>query len=141
MIQSISFFQTSLMDILNEMDASSWLFSKNPKSDFSRNSKLGFKKTISLILSLGSKSVPNELLDYFQCAQDVPSASAFVQCRSKILPEALEFLLKEFNSRCDPCTCYKGYRLLVIDGSDLQIPTNPEHKNSYFPNFCRDFQV
>ena len=68
MAQSLTFFQTTFMDILDEMDECSWLFSKNPLSDFSRKSKLGFKKTLSIILSLGSKSIPNELLDYFQCA-------------------------------------------------------------------------
>ena len=99
MAQSLTSFQTTFMDILDEMDECSWLFSKNPLSDFSRKSKLGFKKTLSIILSLGSKSIPNELLDYFQCAQDIPSASAFVQSRNKLLPETLEFLFHEFNSR------------------------------------------
>ena len=134
MAQSLTFFQTTFMDILDEMDECSWLFSKNPLSDFSRKSKLGFKKTLSIILSLGSKSIPNELLDYFQCAQDIPSASAFVQSRNKLLPETLEFLFHEFNSRCNPCLSYKGFRLLAIDGSELQTPTNPEDKDSYFPN-------
>ena len=27
---------------------------------------------------------------------------------------------------------YKGYRLLAADGSDIQIPTNPKHEDSYF---------
>ena len=85
MAQSLTFFQTTFMDILDEMDKCSWLFSKNRPSDFSRKLKLGFKKTLSMILSLGSKSIPNELLDYFQCAQDIPSASAFVQSRNKLL--------------------------------------------------------
>ena len=134
MAQSLTFFQTTFMDILDEMDECSWLFSENPLSDFSRKSKLGFKKTLSIILSLGSKSIPNELLDYFQCAQDIPLASAFVQSRNKLLPETLEFLFHEFNSRCNPCLSYKGFRLLAIDGSELQTPTNPEDKDSYFPN-------
>lgn len=129
-----NFFQTTFMDILDEMDECSWLFSKNPQSGFSRKSKLGFKKTLSIILSLGSKSIPNELLDYFLCAQDIPSSSAFVQSRNKLLPETLEFLFHEFNSRCNPCSTYKGFRLLAIDGSELQMPTNPEDKDSYFPN-------
>ena len=131
MNQTTTFFLTTLWEIIDEMNEYSWLFSKNPQRDFSRNSKLGFKKALSIILSFGSKSLPNELLDYFQCAKDIPSASAFVQCREKILPEALNFLFHEFNSRCDYKPTYRGYRLLAIDGSELQIATNPEHKESF----------
>lgn len=131
MKRTTAFFQTTLWKIIDEMNEYSWLFSKNPQSDFSRNSKLGFKKALSIILSFESKSLPNELLDYFQCAKNVPSASAFVQCREKILPEALNFLFHEFNSRCDYNPTYRGYRLLAIDGSELQIATNPEHTESY----------
>lgn len=131
MNRTTSFFQTTLWNIIDEMNDYSWLFSKNPQNDFSRNSKLGFKRALSIILSFGSKSLPNELLDYFQCSQDIPSASAFVQCREKILPEAFNFLLHEFNSRCNYQPAYKGFRLLAIDGSELQIATNPGHKDSY----------
>lgn len=28
---------------------------------------------------------------------------------------------------------YRQYRLLAIDGSDVQIPTNPDDPDSYFP--------
>lgn len=129
-----SFFQSTLLNIIDEMDKYSWLFSKNPQSDFTRKSKIGFKKALSIILSFGCKSTPNELLDYFQCSQNIPSVPAFVQCRNKILPEAFSFLFYEFNSRCNISTLYKGFRLLAVDGSDLQIATNPEHKDSYFPN-------
>lgn len=134
MTHDTSFFQTTFMNILCEMEQYSWLFSKNPRTDFSRKSKLGFKKTISIILSLEGKSISNELLNYFRCTPDVPSASAFVQCRNKILPEAFEFLFKEFNARCDLPLLYKGFRLLAVDGSELQIPTNAEDKDSYFSN-------
>ena len=131
MNRTTAFFQTTLWKIIDEMNEFPWLFSKNPQSDFSRNSKLGFKKALSIILSFGSKSLPNELLDYFHCTKDVPSASAFVQCRDKILPEALNFLFHEFNSRCDYNLTYRGYHLLAIDGSELQIATNAEHKESH----------
>ena len=41
MAPSTSFFQTTFMDILNETNKYSCLFSKNPQSDFSMKSKLG----------------------------------------------------------------------------------------------------
>lgn len=129
-----SFLQSTLLNIIDEMDEYSWLFSKNAQSDFTRKSKIGFKKALSIILSFSSKSTPNELLEFFQCSQDIPSVSAFVQCRNKILPEAFHFLFDEFNSRCNLSSLYKGFRLLAIDGSELQTATNAEHKDSYFPN-------
>lgn len=44
------------------------------------------------------------------------------------------FLFYEFNSYCNILTLCKSFRLLAVDGFDLQIATNPEDKDSYFPN-------
>lgn len=128
-----SFYKNTLWSILDEMETYRWLFAKNPTKDFTRKSKLGFKKSLSFLLSLGNKSLPNELLEFFNCETSTPSASAFVQCRDKILPDALRFLLYEFNSRCDISISkkYKGYRLLAVDGSDVQIATDPNQTDSY----------
>lgn len=77
------------------------------------------------------KSISNELLDYYDCSKQTPSASAFVQCRKKLLPEAMAFLFHEFTTSCDYDKTYKGFRLLAVDGSDIQIPTNREHSDSF----------
>ena len=39
MNQTTTFFLTTLWEIIDEMNEYSWLFSKNPQRDFSRNSK------------------------------------------------------------------------------------------------------
>ena len=122
-----------LDDLIHEMADYAWLFARNPKTDFSRKSKLGFEKTISILLSLGGKSIANELLDFFHCDGNGPSPSAFVQSRDKLLPEALEFLFHEFIRTCTPEKNYHGYRLLAVDGSEVQIPTNPNHADFFFP--------
>jgi hypothetical protein len=64
----------------------------------------------------------------------MPSASAFVQQRSKIKPDALKDIFTGFTDKFtnNPCDCNE-MRLLAVDGSDIQIATNPNDETSYFP--------
>ena len=78
-------------------------------------------------------SLTNELMKRFGCQADLVSASAFVQQRGKILPEAFETIFRLFTETFEAGPLYKGYRLLAVDGSDIQIPTNPQDPESYFP--------
>ena len=78
-------------------------------------------------------SLTNELMKRFGCRTDIASTSAFVQQRGKILPEAFETIFRMFAEESDPSRLYNGYRLFAVDGSDIQIPTNPQDKDSYFP--------
>ncbi len=81
-------------------------------SDFSRKPrKLSFKDTIMLILSMAAKPIREELLDYFDFSFHSPTASAFVQARSKISPDAFRFLFIELN-RHFPTT--KAYMDLIF---------------------------
>jgi hypothetical protein len=45
------------------------------------------------------KSLPNELIDMFKGAEDMPSVSAFVQQRNKLKPEAFEAVFNKFISK------------------------------------------
>lgn len=122
----------TLKKLIRETAAVSWLYSRRPGQDFTRKSKLGFEKTISILLAMEGRSVHNELLEQYNCSESTPSASAFVQCRSKLLPEAVETLFRRFAESYGAERTYKGYRLLAVDGSDIHIPTNPSDLNSYF---------
>lgn len=104
-------------------------FSVNPEKDFTRKSKLGFENTVALLLNMEGKSLCNELLSFFSCSEDTPSASAFVQSRAKLNADTLPFLLKKFSS-CTPKKYFRSYRLFAVDGSSLQIPYNPDHLDS-----------
>ena len=116
-------------------------FVKNPGTDFTRNRKLPLENTIYAILRLGNKSLPNEMLDMFKCSVDMPSVSAFVQQREKIKSSAFKTILSDFNSRTQFNNLYKGYRLLAVDGSSLQIFTNPYDSDTYFPNNGKPFNM
>ena len=85
------YVKNRLLSLIQEMASLPWLFVKNPAADFSRRRKLDFASTIQFILSMENGGLKNELLDYFRFSVDTPSASAFNQQRSKLLPETFPF--------------------------------------------------
>ena len=109
------------------------MFVKNPKRDFTRDRKLPLREMISILLCMEGGSLTNELLRYFKCSKHTASSSAFIQQRQKIKESAFPSLFDLFVKNTDKDRLYKGYRLLAADGSDIQIPTNPNHADSYFP--------
>jgi len=106
-------------------------YCSNPGRDFSRERKLSFKKVVESIIGMGSKGLTNELIDIFNNDPEMPSASAFVQQRSKIKPEAFRDILAGFTEKITEQS--SQLRLLAVDGSDIQIATNPDDEDTYFP--------
>ncbi|MBU3804500.1 MAG: hypothetical protein H9872_07070 [Candidatus Cellulosilyticum pullistercoris] len=83
-----------------------------------------------LLLNMNGNSIYKELLDYCGYTPNIATSSTFVQQRDKILPFAFEFLFHEFNESFKQHKTYKGYRLLAVDGSDLNISNLEEKKMS-----------
>lgn len=108
-------------------------FVQNPKRDFTRNRKLGIEALLSMLLCMEGKSLSCELLNYFGCSPGIISTPGFVQQRAKLLPKALEYIFRKFSDAFHGDRLYRGFRLLATDGSDVQIPTDPTDKESYFP--------
>lgn len=106
-------------------------FVKNPDKDFTRNRKINFENVIHLLLTMGGKSLRDEILEYFQCNVSTVTPSAFIQQRDKILPSALAFLLDEFTNSSADAKKYMGYRLLAVDGSDLNVSYDSEDTTTY----------
>ena len=104
----------------------------NPTRDFSRNRKLPFSSIIKSIIGMESKSLTNELIDIFD-TPSVPSASAFVQQRQKIKPEAFKSIFDGFTFKISKRTKKADMAILAVDGSDVQIPTNADDITSYHP--------
>ena len=63
-----------------------------PEKDFTRKRKLPFEKVLTLLVKMGGHSLRDEMLDSLAFKEKPASVSALVQQRSKILPEALEYL-------------------------------------------------
>lgn len=101
----------------------------NPGRDFSRNRKLSFSTIMKSIIGMESKSLTNELIDSFD-ATDLPSASAFVQQRIKIKPEAFKTVFDRFTFKISKRQ-KDEMAILAVDGSDIHIPTNPDDITSY----------
>lgn len=75
------------------------IFCINPDTDFTRNRKLDFETTMMIVLCMGASPIRDELLKFNDFSIDTPSASAFVQARSKIKPEAFKTLFDGFNTK------------------------------------------
>ena len=97
------------------------LFCENSAVDFTRNRKLNFEATIKNVISMETGSLKDELLKLNDYSVDTPTASAFIQARSKIRVEAFQILFDRFNEKTHKDKLFKGYRLLAIDGSVLPI--------------------
>ena len=88
-----------LMSEIETVANASDKYCSNPGRDFSRKRKLPFKKVVESIIGMGSKGLTNELIDIFNNDPDMPSASAFVQQRNKIKPEAFRDIMAGFTEK------------------------------------------
>ena len=132
MLDRIKLVKRKMDESLEQLCEVSWMFSKQPEKDFTRNRKLPFPKLVSFLLAMEGGTLTTELLKRFGCSLDTASASAFVQQRSKLAPETFPSLFDLFVRKTQPIKLYKGFRLLATDGSDIQIPNNPEHTASHY---------
>lgn len=117
----------SLTRLISELSENPTLFLTNPRTDFTRNRKIDFRKLVGITMNSGGCTMSKELLDYFDFDINTPSVSAYTQQRSKVLPEAFEYLFHSFTQECmTSANTFKGYRLVACDGSNLTIATNPD---------------
>ena len=105
--------RSSLNNLINQLTFDKSNYTRT-SHDHIRTRKLSFKTVITSILQMSGGSINHELLTYFDCAEDTPTAAAFVQQRSKILPEAFETLFhSSYNKFID--LIQRGYRLIFYD--------------------------
>ena len=119
-----------LISEINKVASEPHNYCTNPDTDFTRNRKLSMGKMLQGIIGMESKSLTNELLDLFDASAETPSASAFIQQRDKIRPIAFESIFKNFSKKLMN-SFDNDIPVFAIDGSDIQIPTNPTDTESY----------
>ena len=129
----LSDLKKTLDNCIAELHEIHFMFCKNPESDFTRNRKLSFHDYIQLMLQMQSKSVSNEILDFFEHSLSTPTKSAFTQQRYKLLPEGWDFLFHIFVEQCRTLSdnLYQGYRLLACDGSDVNIARDSSDERNF----------
>ena len=133
MSRQIQAVKEKLNSAITQLCEVSWMFAKDPARNFTRERKLPLREVISILLCMEGGSLSGELLRYFKCSQHTASSSAFIQQRQKINEFAFPSLFDIFVKSIDNPLLYKGYRLFAADGSDIQTPTNPKEKDSFFP--------
>ena len=122
--------KSKLNDIIGDVSLNSEFF-RNPNSDFTRKRKLDFVTTFNAILAMGGKTLDKEIYDIFEFCDSRPSKSALVQRRDKILPEAFVKAFFEYTSQLRKYNKWKGFNLLAVDGSRINIARNPNDSDSY----------
>lgn len=122
-----------LLSLIEKMGLEPSRFCRNPGVDFTRKRKLDFSTLIHFQLSMGAKSLDNELTKYAGLdAGAVVSKSAFFQQRKKLASDPFQYLFYQFNSHFTPIL-YKGkYQLLAADGSSFTYTRNPKDADTYY---------
>ncbi|MGO1469457.1 MAG: IS4 family transposase [Tissierella sp.] len=106
-------------------------------SDFTRNRKMPFNDLIRCILNKEGKTTTMEINNYFKKVnkrEQRVSKQAFSKQRCKLNPEVFKVLNKEYIESIyseNSYKTYKGYILLAIDGTILEIPNTEELRDQY----------
>lgn len=126
--------KSTLWAIVDSMACNLAPFVKNPEKDFSRNRKLGFVQMVHFFLCMESGCINHELLKYFYfLPDDVPTASAFIQQRAKLLPETFHHILKQLNLLFPPKRFMGRYSLIAADECEFNISRNPHDSSTFHP--------
>ena len=110
------------------------------ETDFTRERKVGFVLLVSIILNMVRRSTQLELDDFRE--RFMPESAnltsytkqSFSESRKKLSPKAFTMLndavVREFY-REEGYKTYRGFRLLAIDGSKMEVPDNRETRETY----------
>jgi len=82
---------------ISTISQSASIYAVNPQSDFTRNRKLNLETLMRFLISIQSGTTAHELLKFFDYSTDTITNSGFIQQREKLLPEAFQQLLYQFN--------------------------------------------
>ena len=110
------------------------LVSLNPGSDFTRNRKISLRDILRFPILMERDCMDMELLKYFDYDLDAtPTQSAYIQQRSKLIPETFKMVLDSFNRTLPAKQFLNKYILYGVDGSRFNIFFNPNDPQTYNP--------
>ena len=89
--------------------------------NFSRKSPLAQETIIRLLIGAGGSSLDKIL----HTAGINVTASAVSQRRAQIDPDVFSSVFAYFNVDCEDNVFFRGYRLLAVDGTAVNLPRNP----------------
>lgn len=130
--------KTYLTNAINNVSSNIAQFVVNPEKDLTRCKKLPANKLLSFLITEGSSSTVNELLDFFDFSNNHASASALNQQRDKLKSEGVYQVMQDFNQQYFSQLQYSSqsqYRYLAADGSSATFFSNPNFSDeSYLVN-------
>lgn len=101
---------------------------KFKKTSFTRNRKMPFCDIMSFMITCGRRSLQKELEIFSEKTKKAKvSRQAFSKARENIKPEAIKELSERVSVNIENdarIKTYKGYRLLAVDGTILDLPNN-----------------
>lgn len=104
------------------------------ETNFSRAvRKMSFRDVIKSVMGFQSHSNNKELLRFCEFDKDRISASGFYKARKKVKPEAFMMLMEEINKLYPGNKMFKGYDIATVDGSDINIRTDKDDKETHSP--------
>lgn len=110
-------------------------------SAFTRKSELTKERMIKLLLSMNGGNLEKELYKAGVSA----GKSAFSQRRSQLCSLEFEDILERFNQSERNIKTYKGYRVLAVDGTTVNMPRDPKSQtfvqNAGTPKGYNQFHV
>lgn len=114
--------------------------SRKCKKDFTRKRKVGFVPLICMLIRMVRKSTQLELDEFREMFMPESAETtsytkqSFSEARQKLLPTAFTLLNDEIVRgfyENDDFKTYKGFRLLAIDGSIIEVPNTKENQHTY----------
>ena len=102
----------------------------DPVTSFSRTRKISLVQTMLFVMCAASENVDTEMTDFFG-EEALPTASAMIQRRNQIKPEAFRELLLHFTQKMACLKTFNGYQLIGVDGSRINLPYNPSDMFSH----------
>lgn len=103
---------------------------RSSSRDFIRDRGLSFVDLVQFLLQLGKSSVQQELDRFLDGQQKSYTGSALSQHRKKLSPEIFidlnDLQVQHYYSQAPFIKKWKGYRLIAIDGSTMQLPYSEE---------------
>lgn len=110
---------------------------QNGKNTFSRNRKMPLKDMLLCCLSEKGLTTTFELRNYFKEKGDPLmrlSVQGYLQQRKRLNPEIFPYLnrnyLMDFYHSDEP-KLWKGYLLIAIDGSKVEVPNSKENRETF----------
>lgn len=120
-----STIKSKLFNIISDAEANIDEFVINPGKDMTRHRDCSFSDTILTIMNFSMNRLNTELFHFFDNkSKKIPSKSAFCQQRKKLNDKLFPHLMKSFYDAFSTSNKYRGYTLMAIDGTDINLPTD-----------------